>query len=299
MKPLFLIVMILFSSSALAQFSVQESDSSNRLKVLGHEWNTNFFSLASAETDKMNDEGGRISTYNYLTLATRLNDSYRFALRIPFQYNTAGTDRFGGHKVNEQEIFLQDIIVGLQNYELALLPWDMSVYWEGRVYLPTSKNSRQSSQIARARNEFIVSKVFSRYLEADYNQKVSYYVQSRSNYSNTFQDEYGFDHTVDSLTKQFELDHWLELWGKFAPQTGMGWQFGYRDTYWNHSQALNKSKPGEHRIKMGPEMRFSLSDNANFIFAYADEVNREHDMKEFGRFLAKNTSFTLLSFIRF
>lgn len=299
MKKLFFLFAAFFAmSTAHAQFSVQETDGSSRFRLLGKTWNPNFFSLASAETDKM-ENGGRLSTYNYLTLATYVGDSYRLGFRLPFQYNTAGTDRFNREKVNDQELFLQDIIVSLQKYDLMYLPWDLGVYWEGRAYLPTSKNSKQSGLITRLRNNFIVSKVLNRHFELEYDNKFSYYFQSRSTYRNTFEDEDGYEVNAVSSTKQMSLDHRLSLWGKITPQAGLGWQVGGEDDYWNKSDAENKSKPGERMIKTGPAARFPLGDNMNFILTYEDKVNRDDNMKEFGKFRAENTQFTLLSFVRF
>jgi hypothetical protein len=128
MKSLILGLVLLVSSSAFAQLSVQESDS-NRITLMGRTVNFNYFNLLNIETDKFNDDGGRLATYNMLTSSVWVSANYRLALRVPFQYNTAGTDRFNGEKVNEEEMFLQDIILGLQNYNLVYLPWDFEVYW--------------------------------------------------------------------------------------------------------------------------------------------------------------------------
>lgn len=297
MKSLLFFALI-FSGFAHAQMSVQETDGVNRFRVFGKTWNTNFFSLASTETDKISDQGGRISTYNYLTFASYTDSGYRMALRLPFQYNTGGTDRFNGDKVNENELFMQDIILSLQKYDLLYLPWDFGLYWEGRVYLPNSKNSKQSGLITRLRNDFILSRVFNKYFEMEYVNKFNYYAQSRTSYRNTFQDEDGYDVTVISSTKKTYMDHWLQAWGKITPQVGIGWKLGGEDTFWNKSDAENKSKPGERLWKTGPSLRFPLNDAVNFIFTYEDVVNRDN-AKDLGKFYAQNTQFTLLSFVRF
>lgn len=296
---LFLMFSLLSGGPARADLSNQESDSDNRLRLFGAPWNANFFSRAGLETDKVTGEGGRLSTYNYVTFSTRTDGDFRFALRVPFQYNTAGTDRFNESKQNNQELFLQDIILGVQKYDVALLPWDLGLYWEGRFYLPTSKISREDGLITRFRNEFIFTRVFDRRWEAEYVQKFSYYFQSRTAVPVHFQDDKGFDVDTTKLTKQTELDHWLAIWYKLSPQTAVGWSLGGEDTTWFRSTALSKSKAPEHMIKTGPEVRFPVSDRANFILLYEDVVNRRENLPEFGRFLAKNTKVTLLSFIRF
>jgi hypothetical protein len=297
MFKLLLLLPFFAGSMAWAQFSVQETDASNKIKFLGKEWNPSFFSLASTETDKMNDDGGRISTYNYLTMATYLPNNLRLGLRVPFQYNTAGTDRFNGRKVNKSETFLQDVIISVQAYNAFYLPADVGVYWEGRVYLPTSKNSKTAGTIGKLRNDLIFNQIPSRYFEFEEESKVGYFVQSNKTYQNHFEDEDGFPVDVVSATKKMELEHTIRAWGKYTAQTGAGLQFQLSDTYWNSSSAENKFKPGEKLMKFGPQVRFPITKSANFILGYADVVNRDENRAEFGRFLAKNTEWVLLSFI--
>jgi hypothetical protein len=303
MKALLLILLAVFTHSAFAQMDVQEVYSKSRLKILGRDFGFSFFSLASVETDKFNDEGGRVQTYNYLTSATRFGDDYRGGLRLPFTYSTAGTDRFDGDKVNGQQLDLQDIILFVQQPHAFLMPWDLDLFWEGRVYAPTSKASIDQGLIARVRADVVLAKVVNRWLEFDYDGKFNYYFQSRSTYSAGFDDAQGFPVTnpaaTTHLTKRSFLDHWVDVWGKIAPGTGAGWMLGEEDTTWYSSAAEGKSKSAQHMIKTGPQVRFSLSDSTNFIFEYSDVVDRDNDRAEFGRFLAKNTQFTLLSFIGF
>lgn len=293
-----LLPLLFLCVTAQAQFSVQESDSSNKLSIFGRDVNFNFFNLTSAETDKMSDEGGRIATYNQVTASTYVSYNYRLSLRVPFQFNTGGTDRFNGEKVNEQEAFLQDIIIGMQNYELLMLPADFSLYWEGRMYLPTSPNSKKSGLITRLRNEFILSRVFSRHFEMEFSNKFSYFFQSRSTYKNTYRDEFDFEQTSASATKKMEVENRLSAWGKITPETGIGWQVGTEETYQNESDAENKHNPGRRNLKTGPSIRFPLTKNANFIFNYEDVVPREK-AEQLGKFYADNTQFTLLSFVKF
>lgn len=294
-----LLTFLFFSfTAAHAQFSVQESDSANKLSIFGRDVNFNFFNLTSVETDKMNDDGGRISTYNQVTASSYVSYNYRLSLRVPFQFNTSGTDRFNGEKVNEQETSLQDIIIGMQNYELLMLPADLSLYWEGRLYLPTSPNSKQSGLITRYRNEFILSRVFTRHFEMEFSNKFSYFFQSRSTYQNTYRDGFDYERTSASATKKMEVENRLAAWGKIDAETGIGWQLGTKETYVNESDAEDKHNPGRRELKTGPSIRFPFTKNANFIFNYEDVVDREN-AKQLGKFYADNTQFTLLSFIKF
>lgn len=295
----FLILLsFLISSQAFAQFSVVEYEADSRFKLLGLQWTPSVFSLASIEPEKVENEGGRLSTYNYVTMAAWVDDNLRFKLRFPFTYGSAGTDRFNGHKQNNQEFTFQDIILNLQSSDLWILPWDIGTYWEGRVYLPTSDQSRRSGKIAALRNEVIFTKMFTRTWGLEYDQKLAYHMQSRTAYQNTFVNENGFTQTGPTLNKKFETDHWVNMWYKATQDVAFGWRLGGEDTWWHKSEAEGKSKPGEHLIKTGPSVRFSLNKKANFLLGYDDKVlytNR----RELGKFLAKNTQVTLLSFISF
>lgn len=298
MKFLIATLSLIVSLQAHAQLSVQEADGDTRFKLFGNTITTSAYSLASIETDKFNDEGGRLSTYNYLTLKTWAGDGFRPLVRIPFQYNTAGTDRFDGGKQMKGDIFLQDIILGVMKQDLMYLPWDLGLWWEGRVYLPTSQNSSRTGLITRLRNNFIVNKVISKRFEVEYDQKFSYYFQSRSANEITFRDEFDFEQTATSLTKKIEYDQRMNFWYKLYPQTAIGWEIGTKDQYYNKSQAENKYKPAVREVRMGPSARFPLNDSVNFILVYEDVTDLEHS-QALGKFLASNTQFILHSFISF
>lgn len=291
--------LLLFSFAAHAQFSVVEYDASNRFTLLGKQWTPSFFNLTSAETEKFNDEGGRLSTYNYFTFATFLESGMRFKLRIPFTYATAGTDRFNGSKQNGQEFDMQDVILNWQDSDMWLLPWDIGNYWEFRVYLPTSKFARDSGKIATVRNEVIFTKMFHRDWGLEYDQKLYYHFQSRTVYPSRFTNENGFEIDAVSATKRFEIDHWVNAFYRVTNKVSVGYRLGWEDTWYNKSTAENKVKQPEHLIKTGPGVKFPITSNANFLLSYEDKVNSDTNRAEFGKFLAKNTTWTLLSFVTF
>ncbi len=299
MRSILTCALAFFSFQVLAQTSVIESDSSHRFTVMGRQVNFSFFSLASAETDKLNDEGGRIGIYNYLTTSTYVNGNLRLALRLPFQYNTAGTDRFNGSTVNKSEFIFQDVILGLQNYNLLYLPWDFEVYWEGRLYLPTSNNSQRTGLITRLRNNFIFSHYINTFLSAEYDQKFNYFMQSRTAAPISFNDEDGYLQNVSSATKRTEFENNFRLWGRISGEISVGWTLGVTDSTYNKSKENNKYKPPERLANTGPQIRFPITNQADFIFAYTDEVDRSRNLSELGQFQAKNTGFQLLSFIAF
>ena len=300
MRILTISAIAFLSSIASAQFSEGDGEGVSTIKTFSRTWTPTFYSLASVETDKFNDSGGRLSTYNYLSLHTFLSGGMRFSLRLPFTYGTAGTDRYNGEKNNPNELQMQDIILEVRNPEFAYLPWDLGLFWAFRGYTPNSKPSKRSGQVARFRNHFVVSKVFSRWFETDIEQRYYYSWQSRATYKNSFTDEYGFAVTdVASQTKQHEIEHWLALWGKVTPKVGFGLSAIFEDTFYNKSTTENKAKPPQRLLTVGPQARFPLNNKATFILVYGDKVNREENMDELGKFLAKNTEFVLHSFISF
>lgn len=286
---------VLWGGISLANISVQEKISAGRSP-----WSFSYFGLYSTEVEAQDQGGGRLSTYNYFTASYRLEGDRKVAMRIPFTYNSAGYDEFNGDKNNEQEWLLQDFIFSIVDYNLILLPFDIGVYWEGRVYAPTSKFSRQIKTIARFRNDMILSKYFSSQLVAEYSSKLNYYYQSQSAYENSFVDENGFDVNVTSRTKKLYHDHWVSLWYRLRPGLSFGWLSGWEDTYYNKSDVNSGSnKPGKHEYKMGPQVAFELNSSANFIFQISDHAIQGENRNELGQFKSANTEATLLAFVRF
>jgi len=175
----------------------------------------------------------------------------------------------------------------------------LELYWEGRVYLPTSENSERQNTIAKLRNNFILSRHLGKYGEVELDQKYNYYLQSRTAYKNSFTDEEGYNVTSTTLTKRMEIEHMLRLWGKIQDDVALGWTVGSSEEYWNKSAAAERARPGLRRWLVGPSLAFPITKRANFIFTYQDTVNRDENKAELWRFLPKNTQFALFSFINF
>ncbi len=303
MSPL--LIFMIFSQSAWAQFSVQETFNASGLTFSA-------FNLLSTEVDQtqfdQQEEGtGRIATYSFLTAATRLTYDLKGGVRLPFVYNTAGTDRFNGDQVQNSEFFLQDLIFFLRDDSIALLPWDVSVFWEGRAILPTGKFSQQQGMIGAYRNQFIFNKVLTQKISLEYDQRITYNHHSRTAYLNRFENARGETIEVASLTKAWDLAHRVQGWYRFDADTGVGLQMSFEDDYYNSSLAnassSDRSRPltkeARHVVKLGPALRFSLSPKINFILNYADTVIANENMSELGQFKAENSEVALLSFIRF
>ena len=287
--------LILFSGSVKANVSVQEKISTGYSP-----WSTSYFGLFNSELKSQEEGGARLSSYNYFSLSYKTSGDRKFSFRVPFTFNSAGFDEFNGNKNNEQEMLLQDLILSFTDYNLILLPWDIGVYWEGRIYLPTSQQSKDTKLITRLRNDFIFSKYLNSHWVMEYASKLNYFYQSQSAYENSFVDENGFDVNLTSRTKNLSHEHWFSLWFRTVPEFSLGILAGWEDTYYNKSKNnLGKDKDNQHEYKLGPQLAFELSSNANFIFQISDNVNNKFNRSELGAFKSENVEMTLLAFVRF
>ena len=293
-KKILFILSLFFSSGAKAQVSVQE-----RMNFKPSPWSYSYFGLLSHSWQELERGGARLSTYNFLTAAYRVSQATKVAVRLPFSYNSFGFDDFNKNAIQDQELLLQDIFISYLNYNLILLPFDIGVFWEGRVYLPTSQTSQDMKMISRFRNDFVFSKYFSSEWVVEYVSKLNYFYQSQTAYPIQFIDENGFEVNTISRTKKLFYDHWFNIWYRFKPTLSVGWQAGWEDTYFNRSEANRGfNKPGRHVYKLGPQVAFELSSNANFIFQVAENLVNEN-RKDLGKFRTENLHATLLAFVRF
>jgi len=295
-----LVILCLCSLQAFAQ-NDSDGEGKSEMRFLGRTWSPTFYSLASLDGERSTERGGRLSTYNYFSFHSFLTGPYRFSLRLPFTYGSAGTDDFNGEKNNKQELLLQDPILEVRNPTFTYLPWDMQLFWAGRIYLPVSKNSKASGQIARFRNHVAVGKVFNRYLGFEAQNRYYYSWQSRTAYPTTFTDEYGFE-VVDATasTKEHEIENWLTVFFRTTPSSWIGATVQTEDSFYHKSPANNnKYKEPQRFISVGPSASVPLNDSVKFIASYNDKVNREENLAELGQFLTKNTEFVLHSFVNF
>jgi hypothetical protein len=302
MKFLILLVALMGSSLAFAQAGGDaDSEGKSEFKLFSKAWSPTFYSLASAEQDRIESKGGRISTYNYFSFHTFIGGPYRFSLRLPFTFGTAGTDDFNGDKNNKQEFLLQDTILEIRNPELAYIPGDIGLYWAARVYLPVSKQSRNTGQIARFRNHVSFNKMATRWLELTYENRYYYSWQSRTAYElDPFTDEMGFEVAdVSAATKQHEVENWLHILGRVAPRVKFGLTAITEDSFYNKSDANNKYKKPQRFASFGPGVHFPFGNSVNFIFSYQDKVDRDENLHELGQFQAKNAQYILHSFVTF
>lgn len=309
-KSLFVFVFIVFwlqTNESKAQVSAMES--ALDADAVGYEgyspWNFSAFSLSSVGIDQIQDGGSSVGIYNYLSANYRLGGGKRISFRLPFMINTAGYERFNSTDSNPKssEFQLQDQIISYVDNNLVLLPGDIEVFWEFRTYLPTGQSSRDQKTIVSFRNDFIISKSFSRYWDLEYFPKFQYYFQSNT----TFIDQTG----KLNNTKLADLNHWVTLWYKYSPSLSLGWQFGGENEWYNSSEVDPNGKKqrygnlGRHSIKSGPSVRFAVSPAASFIVtlqnkvSYAGYGDNTGSFSDFGKFNADQTEIAMMAFLGF
>ncbi|MBY0315612.1 MAG: hypothetical protein K2Q26_08840 [Bdellovibrionales bacterium] len=301
------LVAILITSLAFeasASLSVLETLSSG-----DSNWGMSAFSLTGLKGEGLQSGGTGYNMYNFVSANYRINSSSKISLRAPFIYNSASYDDFGNQTtLKEQEMLLGDFIVGYTQYNLALLPGDIEVFWEIRSYFPTSKGSQAQRKIGAIRNEFIISKTINRHFDLEYWPKFTWHIQTQAAYENENSTP---DNLIMSNTKRYDLDHWATLWYKMAPGFGLGLFFGAEDNWYNASSVNDTSRQRnnrlhEHLIKAGPALRFTLNRNFNFILNVSNKVNlrgyRSEDTgktSDLGQFRGDQTEFVLLAFLNF
>lgn len=266
-------------------------------------WAFSGFSLSSLGIDQAAQGGASLGTYSYLSAHYRMEKGTRFSIRLPFSVSTPGFDKYTRDEAKSSEFLFQDIILGYTNTNLILLPGELEVFWEIRAYLPTSKSSQDQKQILRFRNDFIVSKSFTKHLEMEYFPKLSYYYQTNTTY---------FDPNGNlNNTKFAELDHWITLWYKISPTFNLGWQFGGEDEWYNQSKSSPQAKKQQtgnlsrHIIKSGPSVRFSVSSAVSLILTLQNKIpiagfgKQNSPISNLGKFNADQTEVAMLAFMGF
>lgn len=303
---LFYTLCLFCSHSAKASLSVLETLDS----VRDTSWSFSAFSLTSTDVGGLQTGGTGFTNYAFASANYRLDPSSKISFRAPFVYNSAGYKDFGQTTDDQkQQILLQDLIVSYTQYNLALLPGDIDVFWELRGYLPTSRGSYDKKQIGAIRNDFILSKIISEHFELEYISKFTWNIQTQTAYLN--EDASTADQTKYSNTKYYELDHWAVLWYKAAHNLGFGAFIGGEDTWYHESKYVSTSRQrdgrlAEHLIKIGPAFRFTLNKNFNFILNISNKVplsgyhpDTLGKNSDIGLFKPNQTQFVLMAFLNF
>lgn len=266
-------------------------------------WVYSAFSLATVEGGEVDKGGASYFAYNYLSAHYRIDYDQKLVFRAPFTYNSAGYDSFNQDENQPQKVGIDDVIVEYANYNLALLPGDIEVYWDIRAYLPTSQSARDQRTILDIRNEFFITKRLAPRLELEYWPQFYSTVQSQAAYENDF--------GTFSNTQRFRLKQRLTTWYRASYKWQFGYFFGSEDRWFHRSKANDTSRQRngrltEHSYLMGPAVKWAATKRISFIANIANRVDsygfhpdQRDPIGDFWKPSIKNTEFTLLSFLSF
>lgn len=267
----------------------------------------NGFSLATLKGEALQRGGGRLGTYNYASLNYRTGPLTHIALRLPFVYNSAGFEDSTRQEdlLNNQEqtIDLGDVLL---DYTLAstLLPGEIEMFSRVRLELPTSKYSIAQKKIAGIKGDFIMSRFVAPRMELEYWPTFTWNIHTQTVYINP-------DFDSISHTKIYELNQRLTLWYKAHQKLSVGFFAGAEDEWFNASKQNNTGRQrgnrlGEHKLKLGPAVRYTLGRNLTFLFNLSNTVpmwgftpDRAGQYNDLGRFRPEQTELVLLSFLNF
>jgi hypothetical protein len=292
-------ILLAISTPVWAQTSAVETTLLNN----DSKWSFSGFTMASVKGQDSQDGGGGWFAYNYISAHYRLDYDTRLAFRVPFTYQSAGFTKFNGNDNQAQELKFDDLIIDYTNFNVTLLPGEISVYYNLRTSLPTSHTSVAQKKIVDFRNEFIFSKAIASHVDLEYWPKFTWFAQTQAAYANDFG-------TV-SNTKIYQLDHRMTLWYRADHRVNIGWFVGGDDNWFNKSSVNQTSRQrtnrlAEHSLKTGPALKYNAGRNLNLILNITDVVplwgfsdEDKGKLSDLGTFKSNQTELTLLAFLSF
>ncbi len=307
MKSLVLFLcFILFCGDVHSQ-SVQEN-----VNTRYSPWSITAFSLVSREFDQA-DQGGLLNSYNFVGPNYRINNNERIALKMAFNANSNGYDRFNGECYQGQDASFADPFLEYAQFNLGLVPELFDIYWSGRVYFPVSKPSRDQQTIGRYRSSAIFTRWVSQRLVFEFRNDLNYFHQSSTTYTGTHTDDacQTADNTVASNTKKYNMQNWLSFWYLVHYRLSVGMSLILEDQEYNLTRGFETSRQRNGRMReitasLGPSLRYNYDYNLSFILSLRDVVEysgfrpeRQDSFGQLGQFRASNTELSLLSFLRF
>lgn len=297
---------ILFCGNVYSQ-SVQENVNRNYSP-----WSITGFSLISRELDQV-DRGGMLNSYNFVGPNYRINNNERIALKMAFNANSNGYDRFNGSCYQEQDASFGDPFIEYAQFNLGIAPELFDLYWNGRLYLPVSAPTRAQRTIGRYRSSAIFSRWVSQRVVVEFRNDFNFYHQSEATYIGTHTDEECRINTNDapSNTKMYNMENWLSFWYLINFRLSAGVSLILEDEVYNASNqfATSRQRNGrmrETRASLGPSLRYNYNYNLSFILSLRDVAEysgyrpeRQDKLSELGTFKARNAELSLLTFLRF
>jgi hypothetical protein len=203
------------------QFKVSDFEKKNS------PWGVSFFSIGGIDRSQITSGSGQQSMYffeDYLSLTYKVSKDFRLSARYSFNYSTAGSDKFGKDVTDRIDTRDMSLLMTFSNIFENILPANMTLKFQPRLYLPTSENSKNQGEIAslRIENEARINLKKNSSLRLWINpqyyfQRVTTYLDDKNkfkgtdNYASKHGAEYNYDlNSIFSIKPGFEIeDAWV------------------------------------------------------------------------------------------
>jgi hypothetical protein len=270
----FLIASLFVSSAFSAVLEGDDFVSATSVSGRANDWSLTFFSIASQanmKPGKSTAEDRSIDTYDYFSLNYKLGADAKASLRLPFNYNTAGTDEYAEKQTSN--FAMQDIHFVYSNYDLGYFG-DIDLSGKVKVYLPTSKVAQETGLITKIRLEGYADYNFNRTWSVAYIAKPDIYWQSQTASVNTsiptFDD--GMYVTDPRQTnKQFGLEHYVQFQYFLNQMFQFSTKTGFVEN-WYHSSAT-EGLEGDHTtaLRLGVGMWIKPVRGLSFMLGVSND----------------------------
>ncbi len=270
-----LITSLLVSTSAFAVV-LDGDDFVSATSVSGrtNDWSLTFFSLASQENmnpGKSTSKDRAVDSYNYLSINYKLGNDQKASLRLPFNYNTAGVDKYAEEKTSN--FAMSDIHFVYSNYDLGYIG-DVDLSGKVKLYLPTSKYAQETGLITKLRLEGYADYNFNRSWSVAYIAKPDIYWQSQTASVNSnipVLDDGMYVTDPRQTNKQFGLEHYVQ----FQYYLNSIFQFTTKTGFvesWYHSSAT-EGLDGDHttELRLGVSMWIKPARGFSFTLGVSND----------------------------
>ncbi len=276
--------------SAPEVIGLQDTPSKHKSYRPRSKWRYSFFSFLSAPFElPVKDRTSLLTSYNYLSFNYKIDYDRRISIRPTFNMNSAGYDPIA-RSDQSAKIELGDLYLQYADYNFMLLPGQIGVLAQFRLFLPTSQSSRDQKTLAKLGGWFIFSHPLGDSWEINFHTKGYYYWQSQKSYS------------VDGRlkqTKKYKWENYFEVGKMFNEKFGFTFNFGLTMEEKNSSEVYEQEARHINTLKTGISLRYNYAWYLNFIFGIDNQIYNVNNQEEHTLLQPEDMQFILLTFVRF
>jgi hypothetical protein len=277
--------------SAPEVIGLQDAPSKNKRYYKRSKWSYSFFSFLSAPYElPVKDRTSLIDSYNYISFNYKIDYTKRVSIRPTFNMNTTGYDSIL-REDKPSKIEVGDIYLQYADYNFALLPGNIGVLAQFRLFLPTSESSREQKTLAKLGGWFIFSRPFGDSWELNFHTKGYFYWQSQKSYDG--------GKSYPSHTKKYKWENYFEFGKMFNEKFGFSTRFGLKMEE-KHGSSVYDSEPRHtNTLITGLSFRYNYAWYLNFIFGISNEIYNVNNQEDRTPLQPEDLEFILLTFFRF